>query len=162
MFSVWYQDLPRARHSAYQGGWASGHQEDRKANLPSPGCVHAPCRCQPCFDGAVWQVSVGYALPWTVSAGSTLGYLSWMLYLPCGFPVVDQAPARTQDKQGHPLSQHPGQTASSWLLPALPCSAVNIMVCSPSSPSLLLTGRNLQASIIGLFLPCSFGRRRPV
>lgn len=134
----------------------SGHQQGRKVNPPLPGCVHAPSCCRPCFDGAIWQVSVGCPVPRDMPAGSTLGCPSWILYPPCGFPTMDQAPSRSWDEQGHPLSQPPGQAVSSWLLPAFPCSATNIMVCSPSSPGVLLTGRNLQT-----FIPCSFRRRGP-
>lgn len=138
---------------------ATGHQQGRKVNPAPPGCVRAPRCCQPCFDGAIWQVLVGYPVPRGVPGGSALGCLSWILYPPCSFPTMDQAPARSCDKQGHPLSQLPGRAVSSWLLPALPCSAANIVVWSPSSPGVISTGRNLQVIIPGLFLPCSFRRR---
>lgn len=136
----------------------SGHQQGRKVSPSPPGCVHAPSCCRPCFDGVIWLVSGGCPVPTGVPGGSTLGCPTWILHPPCGFPSMDQAPVKSWGKQRHPLSQPPGQAVSSWLLPALPCSVTNITVWSPSSPSVLLTGRNVQAVIPGLFLPCSFRR----
>lgn len=127
----------------------SGHQQGRKANAPSLGCVCAASS----VDGAIWEASVECPVPWVVLAGQdTLAYLSWVLHPARGFPTLDQTPVRSWDKDfsGHSCAT---ATRTGCNLLAAACFVTNIMLCSPSSPCILLTEKSLQAITLGLFFP---------
>lgn len=131
-----------------------GHQQGRKANPPSQGCVFAASS----MDGAVWEVSVECPVPLVMLAGQdTLVYPSWILHPARGFPTVAQTSVRSWDKD---FSSHSCATATrtGCSLLAAACFVTNIMIYSPSSPCVLLTGKSLQAIILGPFSPADSER----
>lgn len=109
----------------------AGHRQGRKANPPSPGCVcvlrAAACALHVSVGCASWEHPGVFLL-------DTSLWLPWKLW--------------TKHQLGQARAS-PVTAARTGCL-GLPCCAWNIVACSPSSPGILLTGRNLHAVIHGL------------
>lgn len=85
-------------------------------------------------------------MPWCIPPGSCTR----------GFPTVDRTPVKSwgEDFPGHSCTT---ATRTGCSLLAAACFVTNIMLCSPSSPCVLFTGKSLQAIIPGLFSPADSG-----
>lgn len=145
VLSAGFWGSPRPCHSANLGINRAGRQI-----LPLGGV---------CLLLAPWMEQSGRS-QWPLvmlACQDTLVYPSWTLRPARGFPTMAQTSVRSWDKD-FPGYSCATATRTGCNLLAAACFVINIMIYSPSSPCVFLTGKSLQAIILGLFSPADSER----